>query len=253
MRIPCPEKNLLYGVLLVGVLLLVGCSNNSDQRTNREMSTPGSTEPSESPSTPQSVSEPAAESVLRIVFLGDSISAAYGLPEEKGFVYLIQQKLDSLGVEADVVNAGVSGDTSSGGLSRVEWVLGTSTDILVLELGGNDGLRGIDLDVTRRNLAGIIERSRSLNPDIRIILAGMQVPPNLGSDYTRQFRDLYPSLAEEYGTAIVPFLLEDVALVPGRMQDDGIHPTAEGHRVMSATMWEELWPVLQRLDLGHDF
>jgi len=234
------EKNTHYGIFLAGVLLLVGCSNNSDQRTDRGTPPAGSTM---APPAPAEKEQPS--SAIRIVFLGDSISAAYGLPEEEGFVYLIQERLDSLGIDARVVNAGVSGDTSSGGLSRVEWVLGTSTDILVLELGGNDALRGIDLDVTRRNLAGIIEKSRSMNPDIHIILAGMQVPPNLGTDYTAQFRDLFPSLAEEYETELVPFLLEDVALVPGRMQDDGIHPTADGHRVMAETMWEALEPVVR--------
>ncbi len=238
-----PEKNTHYGIFLAGVLLLVGCSNNSDQRTDRGTPPAGSTKALPPPGAPAEGKQ--ASSAIRIVFLGDSISAAYGLPEEEGFVYLIQERLDSLGIDARVVNAGVSGDTSSGGLSRVEWVLGTSTDILVLELGGNDALRGIDLDVTRRNLAGIIEKSRSMNPDIRIILAGMQVPPNLGTDYTAQFRDLFPSLAEEYDTELVPFLLEDVALVPDRMQDDGIHPTAEGHRVMAETMWEALEPVVR--------
>ncbi len=239
-----PEKNLLYGICLVGVLLLVGCSNNSDQRTDPGTLPTGRTAPSDT-HLPAPPPETASGSELRIVFLGDSISAAYGLSEEEGYVYLIQQKLDSLGIDAHVVNAGVSGDTSSGGLSRIEWVLGTATDILVLELGGNDALRGIDLDVTRRNLAGIIEKSRRLNPGIRIIMVGMQVPPNLGTAYTQQFRELFPSLADEYGTELVPFLLEDVALVPGRMQDDGIHPTSEGHRIMAATMWDALQPVVE--------
>ena len=227
-----PEKNIQYGILLAGVLLLVGCSNNSAQKSD---------------SAAVSAPEPTADPALRIVFLGDSISAAYGLPEEEGFVFLIRQKLDSLGVDAQVVNAGVSGDTSSGGLSRVEWVLGKTTDVLVLELGGNDALRGIDLDVTKRNLSAIMDKSHALNPDIHIILAGMQVPPNLGADYTRQFREIFPSLAREYDTELVPFLLEDVALVPGRMQDDGIHPTAAGHRVMAETMWDVLEPVVSAL------
>lgn len=180
----------------------------------------------------------------RIVFLGDSITAAYGLPEEEGYVYLLQSRFDSLGIPARLVNAGVSGDTSTGGLNRLDWVLRGGVDILVLELGGNDGLRGIDLSLTRRNLAAIITGTKATNPDADIILAGMQVPPNLGSAYTAEFADMYPSLAEEYGTALIPFLLEDVALVEGRMQGDGIHPTATGHAVMAETVWSRLKPLV---------
>ena len=180
----------------------------------------------------------------RIVFLGDSITAAYGLPEEQGYVHLLQTRFDSLGIPAGLVNAGVSGDTSTGGLNRLDWVLSGGVDILVLELGGNDGLRGIDLTLTRRNLGAIIEQTRAVNPDVRIVLAGMQVPPNLGTVYTAEFSGMYPSLADEYDTELIPFLLEDVALVDGRMQNDGIHPTASGHAIMAETTWSALKPLV---------
>lgn len=161
-----------------------------------------------------------------------------------GYVHLLQTRFDSLGIPARLVNAGVSGDTSTGGLNRLDWVLSGGVDILVLELGGNDGLRGIDLSLTRGNLAAIIEQTRDVNPDVRIVLAGMQVPPNLGSDYTAEFSNMYPSLAAEYDTGLIPFLLEDVALVDGHMQNDGIHPTASGHMIMAETTWDALKPLV---------
>ncbi len=146
-----------------------------------------------------------------------------------------------------MVNAGVSGDTSSGGLSRLEWLLRDTVDVLVLELGGNDGLRGIPPDAMHDNLAEIIDRTRAKYPDVRILLAGMRMPPNLGQDYVRAFERVYVDLAREKDVQLIPFLLEGVGGIRTLNQPDGVHPTAEGHRLIADTVWDYLRPVLEDL------
>ncbi len=180
------------------------------------------------------------ESRKIILFFGDSITAGYGIDEQEAFPALIQKRLDSLGIEWRAVNAGLSGETSAGGLRRIDWLLRQSIDILVLELGGNDGLRGVSPDDTRRNLEEIIDRTRAKYPDVRIILAGMQIPPNLGSDYTAAFADVYPSVARNKQVELIPFILEGVGGIAGLNLPDGIHPTAAGHRIVAETVWEKL-------------
>lgn len=183
----------------------------------------------------------------KILFFGDSITAGYGIDKSNAFPALIQQKIDSLGWDFKVVNAGLSGETSAGGLRRVDWIMRQDFEVFVLELGGNDGLRGIDLASTKQNLKEIIEKVRNKRPDAEIILTGMQVPPNLGPDYTEQFKSMYPEIAKEKNVNLIPFLLEDVGGNPDLNQGDGIHPTAEGHKIIAETVWEELKPILQEL------
>lgn len=183
----------------------------------------------------------------KILFFGDSITAGYGIDKSNAFPALIQQKIDSLGWDFKVVNAGLSGETSAGGLRRVDWIMRQDFEVFVLELGGNDGLRGINLASTKQNLKEIIEKVRNKRPDAEIILTGMQVPPNLGPDYTEQFKSMYPEIAKEKNVKLIPFLLEDVGGNPDLNQGDGIHPTAEGHKIIAETVWEELKPILQEL------
>ena len=180
--------------------------------------------------------------------LGNSLAAGYGLDPDDSFPALIQQKLDSLNWEIEVINAGLSGETSAAGLRRIDWLLRRKIDVLILELGGNDGLRGITPDVTKQNLQGIIDKTREQYPEVRIIIAGMQIPPNLGQEYTGVFRDLFPQLADKNGAVLIPFLLEGVGGVPHLMQRDGIHPTAEGHRIVAKNVWDVLEPVLSELN-----
>ncbi len=181
----------------------------------------------------------------RILFFGDSITAGHGIDENEAFPALIQQRVDSLGWNFEVVNGGLSGETSAGGLRRIDWMLRQSVDVFVLELGGNDGLRGVDLSTTKDNLQKIIDKVREKYPDATIVLAGMQVPPNLGQEYTEEFREMYPELAEKNNTELVPFLLEDVGGNKELNQSDGIHPTAEGHKLLAQNVWEVLKPILR--------
>lgn len=179
-----------------------------------------------------------------ILFFGDSITAGYGLDEEQAFPALIQQKIDSLGAEHNVVNAGLSGETTAGGARRVDWILRQEMDIFVLGLGGNDGLRGIDPANTKENLETIISKVKAKNPDIKIVLTGMEAPPNLGEQYTNRFRQLFSDIAEQYELTFIPFLLEGVAGDRELNQPDGIHPTAEGQQIIADNIWEYLKPML---------
>jgi acyl-CoA thioesterase-1 len=182
-----------------------------------------------------------------VLFLGDSLAAGYGLQASQAFPALIQQRIDGLDWNFKVINAGLSGDTSAGGLRRIDWLLRGRIDVLVLELGGNDGLRGIDLASTRANLQGIIDKVKAKNPRVKIVIAGMMVPPNLGQEYTRRFQQMYPELARSNQAVLIPFLLEGVAGDAKLNLPDGIHPTAEGHKLVAETVWKHLRPVLQEL------
>lgn len=200
-------------------------------------------------SAPQEVSAtaeaPAPAERQTILVLGNSIAAGLGVEPEESFPARIQQTIDSLGLPFEVINAGVSGETTAGGLSRIDWLLRQQVDVLVLELGGNDGLRGTLPEATRSNLVAIIERTRARYPEADVVLAGMQMPPNLGQQYTREFRDLFPEIARDMQVHLVPFLLEGVGGVPELNQPDGIHPTPEGHRIVAQTVWQTLEPVLR--------
>lgn len=187
----------------------------------------------------------AQRSPERILFFGDSITAGYGIDEDEAFPALIQQKIDSLNWSFEAVNAGLSGETSAGGLRRVDWMLRQPVSVFVLELGGNDGLRGIDLDATKKNLQEIIEKVEAKYPEAKIVVTGMQVPPNLGPEYTKKFKSIYPELAKKNDATLIPFLLKDVGGNDNLNQADGIHPTAKGHQVIAETVWDTLKPILQ--------
>ncbi len=181
-----------------------------------------------------------------ILFLGDSLSAGFGLDVEEAFPSLIQKKIEQEKLPFKVVNAGLSGETTAGGLRRIDWLLKQKVDVLVIELGGNDGLRGIAPSETEKNLQGIIDKAREKNPDVVIVLAGMQAPPNMGKDYTEKFRAVFPTLTKKNSITLIPFLLEGVAGNPRLNLPDGIHPTAEGHRIIAETVWNTLNPILSR-------
>ncbi len=194
-----------------------------------------------------SAAAPAASGEKVVLFLGNSLSSGLGVDAEAAFPNLIQQKIDSLGLNFRVVNAGVSGETSSGGLGRIDWLLRQGLDVLVLELGGNDGLRGLSTDVTKRNLQAIVGKTREIYPEATIVLAGMQLPPNLGLEYTSRFRAIFPDLARENDVHLIPFLLEGVGGVDSMMQRDGIHPNRAGHRRVAENVWEVLGPILEEM------
>ncbi|MDX1548093.1 MAG: arylesterase [Rhodothermales bacterium] len=230
----------LYPLLLSWVLLLAACGgepepSEPDPGPGAEARTDAAAPPP--PATP--------DGTLRVLVLGNSIAAGYGLDLDQAFPALLQQKADALGWPVDVQNAGVSGETTAGGLRRIGWLLRDRVDVLILELGGNDGLRGTDLGATKRNLQAIIDTTRARYPEAAIVLAGMQVPPNLGPQYTARFRDLYPELAAENDAALIPFLLEGVGGIASLNLPDGIHPTAEGHRIVADNVWRVLRPVLE--------
>jgi acyl-CoA thioesterase-1 len=186
-----------------------------------------------------------------ILFLGDSLSAGFGLDVAEAFPSLIQKRIEQEKLPFKVVNAGLSGETTAGGLRRIDWLLKQKVDVLVIELGGNDGLRGIAPSETEKNLQGIIDKAREKNPDMVIVLAGMQAPPNMGKDYTEKFRAIFPRLAKKNSITLIPFLLEGVAGNPNLNLPDGIHPTAEGHRLIAQTVWSTLNPVLTRTIEAH--
>ncbi|WP_245986172.1 arylesterase [Marinoscillum furvescens] len=190
------------------------------------------------------VEESADREVL--LFFGNSITAGYQLDVEDAFPALIQDRLDSMGYSYQVVNAGLSGETTAGGLNRIDWVLQTIPDVFVLELGANDGLRGLDLKVTKQNLMAIIDKVRTANPEVKILLTGMLVPPNMGEAYAEEFRNIFPAVAEEKNTALMPFILKDVAGEPELNLEDGIHPTEEGHKILAKNIWPYLKPLLEK-------
>lgn len=181
-----------------------------------------------------------------ILFFGNSLTAGYGLDTEEAFPALIQVRLDSLGLEYTAINSGLSGETTAAGLNRLDWVLNQKVDIFVLELGANDGLRGVPLKETRDNLQAIIDLVRKKNKSTKIILAGMQIPPNMGQAYTGEFQQLFPELAEKNDVQLIPFLLEGVAGNPELNQEDGIHPTAEGQKIVRENVWDVLEDVIRQ-------
>lgn len=187
----------------------------------------------------------SAQEKKTILIFGDSITAGYGIDPGQAFPAIIQQKIDSVGLNYNVINGGLSGETSAGGLRRIDWVLQRQVDMMILELGGNDGLRGIDLSSTKDNLQKIIDKALAKNPEMEIIIAGMQVPPNLGVDYTREFQDLYPSFAEENDLVLIPTILEQVGGYDEYMQADQIHPNPAGHKIVAQTIWNKLYPIIK--------
>ena len=187
----------------------------------------------------------ATAATKTVLFYGDSLTAGYGLDPDEGYPALIQEKIDAAGLGWRVVNAGLSGETTAGGLRRLDWILRQRVDVFVIELGGNDGLRGIAPELTRQNLETMIERIRAKSPDVTIVIAGMQIPTNMGPDYAEAFAKIFPAVAKKHGAVLIPFLLEGVGGVPELNLPDGIHPTAEGHRIVAETVWRYVKPLLQ--------
>lgn len=179
-----------------------------------------------------------------IIFFGNSLTAGYGIDPSKAFPALIQKRIDSLNLNYKVINAGVSGDTTAGGNSRIDWILKQPVDIFVLELGANDGLRGIPIVETKSNLQSIIDKVKAANPNVKIVLAGMQIPPNMGQKYTSEFRAVYPELAKKNNISLIPFILEGVGGEAKLNQEDGIHPTEEGHKLITENIWNVIKDVL---------
>jgi acyl-CoA thioesterase I len=189
----------------------------------------------------------AAPSPRVILFLGDSITAGYGLAPDQAFPTLIQEKIDAKSWNFKVVNAGQSGDTSAGGLNRLDWLLKNRVDILILELGANDGLRGLPPETTKNNLQAIIERTKDKYPEVKVIVAGMKVPPNMGSDYSRRFEAVFVDVARKNKAVLIPFVLEGVGGSRQLNLPDGVHPTAKGHEIIATNVWKTLEPVLRSL------
>ncbi len=179
-----------------------------------------------------------------ILFFGDSLTAGYGLSPEEAFPALIEKELAKSGKTTKVINAGLSGETTAGGLSRIDWVLRQSPDIFILELGGNDGLRGLPLEQTKKNLQAIIDKVRIKFPQAKIVIVGMMVPPNMGSDYSNQFKGIFPALAKKNNATLIPFLLEGVAGNETLNLPDGIHPNSEGHKIVARHVLKTISPLL---------
>ena len=235
----CKKNNhpsIMKHLLLLGTFfsVLIACKN--------ETKTP-STAP-ETVQAPTEAAKPPAPARKNIVFFGNSLTAAYGLSPEQGFVALTQKKVDALGLPYTCVNAGLSGETTADGKNRVDWVLKQPVDIFVLELGGNDALRGQPVAAAKKNLQAIIDKVKARYPNCKIVLAGMLAPPNLGATYTNAFRDMYPAIAKNTGATLLPFLLEGVGGDPKLNQADGIHPTAAGNKIVVETVWNTLKKIL---------
>lgn len=221
-------------ILLIFFSILISCKNGDQQNkeSEKEASTSAETKNSEISKT------------STILFFGNSLTAGYGLDTDEAFPALIQNRLDSLDYDYKVISAGLSGETTAGGLGRIDWILKQPVDIFVLELGANDGLRGVPIKETKANLQKIIDKVWEKNPETKIVLAGMQIPPNIGKEYTADFKEIFPELADENDIELIPFLLQDVAGNPELNQNDGIHPTAEGAKIVAENVWENLKPLL---------
>lgn len=201
---------------------------------------------SEKNETETEVKKAKQSSSKRIVFFGDSLTAGYGLADvENAFPGIIQQNIDSLQLNYTVVNSGISGETTAGGKNRIDWVLNQKPDIFILELGANDGLRGVNLSETKKNLQFIIDAVKTKYSDTKIVLAGMQIPPNMGQGYASEFKNIFPELAKKNAIYLIPFLLENVGGIAELNQSDGIHPTKDGHKILAENVWRVLEPIIQ--------
>jgi len=221
----------LIGLFVLSLILLSCGNQQSKSNTDKTLD-----------SADQKVSVAAAKK-KNILFFGTSLTAGYGLDPTEAYPALIQNRIDSLKMPYKVINGGLSGETSAGGKGRIDWLLKQPVDIFVLELGANDGLRGLPVSQTVKNLQAIIDRVKAKYPDAKMVLAGMQVPPNMGAKYASDFKNMFPELAKKNQMALIPFLLDKVGGVPKLNQADGIHPTAEGDKILA----ENVWVVLKGL------
>lgn len=222
------RKRLMPAIVLFAMLSACSNSKNDNQKTE----------------TDTLAVENKKMASKNILFFGTSLTAGYGLDPSEAYPELIQNRIDSLKLPYKVINAGLSGETSAAGKSRIDWLLKQKVDVFVLELGANDGLRGIAVAETTKNLQAIIDVVKSKYPDVKMVLAGMQVPPNMGSTYANDFKEMFPKLAEKNNMVLIPFLLDKVGGVPALNQPDGIHPTAEGDKILAENVWVKLKGVL---------
>jgi len=221
-----------YSYLFFGILLF-SCNNGTWHTTENK----NEKNEQESPA--------KKETIHNILFFGNSLTAGYGLDDpQEAFPALIQAKIDSLDLSYHCINGGLSGETSAGGKERIDWLLQQPVNIFVLELGANDGLRGVSTTSTYENLSDIVEKVLKANPDCKLVLAGMKVPPSMGQDYFNEFEALFPRLAKQYNMALVPFLLDNVAGIADLNQADAVHPTAEGQKILAHNVWAVLEPLL---------
>ena len=219
--------------LFVLSLVLLSCGNRENKsNTDKTLD-----------STDQKTAAMATEQ-KNILFFGTSLTAGYGLDPTEAYPALIQNRIDSLQMPYKVINGGLSGETSAGGKGRIDWLLKQRVDVFVLELGANDGLRGLPVSQTVKNLQTIIDRVKAKYPDAKMVLAGMQVPPNMGAKYAADFKNMFPDLAKKNQMALIPFLLDKVGGVPTLNQADGIHPTAEGDKILAENVWVVLKDLL---------
>ncbi len=219
--------------------LIIGCGGPESNSTNDITAAPRGAESAIADQRTE-----AAAATRTVLFIGTSLTAGLGLPEAQSFPLLIERRIEQAGLPFDVVNAGVSGETSAGALSRIGWLLRQDFSVVVLETGANDMLRGVDPASTERNIQAIIDQIRAARRDAEIVLVGMWSLPNMGEAYAREFEAIYPRIAERNGLPLVPFLLEGVGGVRELNQSDGVHPNAEGHRILADTVWRVLEPVL---------
>jgi acyl-CoA thioesterase-1 len=219
-------------VIAFALVAMAACGSSSERRAEA----PPPARAAAMPRTTQAAARP------RVVALGDSLTAGLGLPAEQAYPALLQQRIDAEGLRYEVVNAGVSGDTSASGLSRLDWALEGDVRVLIVALGGNDALRALPAEQLRQNLSTIIERAQARH--ITVVLAGMEAPRNFGRDYVVRFHQVYPDVARKYNVALVPFLLQDVAGIASLNQRDGIHPTADGAQIVARNVWSVLKPVV---------
>jgi acyl-CoA thioesterase I len=222
------RKRLMPAIVLLAMLGACGNTKNDNQKTETDT---------------LAVAD-KNNSTKNIVFFGTSLTAGLGLDPSEAYPTLIQNRIDSLKLPYKVINAGLSGETSAAGKSRIEWLLKQKVDVFVLELGANDGLRGIEVAETTKNLQAIIDAVKNKYPEVKMVMAGMQVPPNMGSTYANDFKEMFPKLAEKNNMVLIPFLLDKVGGVPSLNQPDGIHPTAEGDKILAENVWVKLKGVL---------
>jgi acyl-CoA thioesterase-1 len=222
------RKRLMPAIVLLAVLAACGNTKNDSQKTE----------------TATLAVADQKSNTKNILFFGTSLTAGLGLDPSEAYPALIQNRLDSLKLPYKVINAGLSGETSAAGKSRIDWLLKQKIDVFVLELGANDGLRGIAVTETAKNLQAIIDAVKNKYPEVKMVMAGMQVPPNMGSTYANDFKEMFPKLAEKNNMVLIPFLLDKVGGVPKLNQPDGIHPTAEGDKILAENVWVKLKGVL---------
>lgn len=221
---------LKFSFLFLLVAITSACGNGEDKKADTKAA--------------DSLNVEAVTKKKTILVFGNSLTAGLGVEPDEAFPALIGNKIDSLNLPYEVINAGLSGETTAAGKERINWLLKQKVDIFVLELGANDGLRGIPISETRKNLQGIIDQVKAKYPDAKQVMTGMEVPPNMGSQYASEFRMVFPELAKKNNMALVPFLLDKVGGIPELNQNDGIHPTAEGHKILAENVWIVLKDLL---------